>query len=122
MKKIILAVSVVFLMLCALCSCGDKATVSFDSNGGSEVESISVTVGEKAKEPTPPQRDGYAFIGWYLDDEKWSFNGYTVTEDITLKARWSKCLTFEENEDGTYTVKKFEPITESVVIPSTYKG
>lgn len=64
-------------------------TVIFDSNGGSDVESQSIIKGEKAKKPTDPTKEGYTFDGWYYQDEKWSFIGYIVTENMTLEAKWN---------------------------------
>ena len=42
-----------------------------------------------ATKPQDPEKEGYKFAGWYIDDEKWSFNGYVVTKDITLVAQWT---------------------------------
>jgi len=125
MKRIIilvLSIGVVMAVLFGLCSCGTRVVVNFDTDGGSEVESQEVLSGKHAHLPEAPIKDGYAFIGWYAGDEEWSFAGHVVTEDITLKARWAKCLIFEENDDGTYTVSDYKPIAENITIPSTYKG
>ena len=40
-----------------------KYTVTFDSNGGSAVESIEVEKDEKIKKPTDPTKEGYTFLG-----------------------------------------------------------
>ena len=88
-----------------------KFTVKFDVNGGNEtIASQTVTRGEKATKPTDPTRDGYVFLGWYVGDEKWSFVGYTVTEDITLTAKWvsNKILSVKENctlSESSLTIK-----------------
>ena len=68
-----------------------KHTVTFDIADGSPTFTQTVVHGEKAITPTEPTRLGYKFLGWYYDgadDEKWSFIGYSVTEDIKLIARW----------------------------------
>ncbi|MBO7078449.1 MAG: InlB B-repeat-containing protein, partial [Bacilli bacterium] len=62
--------------------------VSFNSDGGSEVESQKVKFGYKVAKPKDPTLDGYDFDGWYIGDEKWSFSTTLVTETITLKAKW----------------------------------
>ena len=62
-------------------------TVLFYSDE-SEISSQSVAKGEKATEPPSPKKEGYTFDGWYIGDERWNFAWYTVTEDITLTARW----------------------------------
>ena len=46
-----------------------------------------------------PNRPGYAFAGWYLNEEEYEFSTL-VTEDITLKAHWTTdyyTVTFETN-------------------------
>ena len=67
-------------------------TVTFDSNGGIEVEPQSVDEGGKATQPTSPQKAGLVFAGWYKDngtfEDEWDFNVNTVNADITLYANW----------------------------------
>ncbi len=65
-------------------------TVSFNSDGGSAVESQSIVVGTKAMSPTAPEKDNYTFLGWYNGDTKWDFDNDVVTSDITLVAKWEK--------------------------------
>ena len=73
--------------------------VTFDSLGGTSVESQEVAWGNKAKEPTiPTKKCNCEFDGWYLGDEKWSFIGYVVTEDITLTAKWIDCFGLNDKE------------------------
>ena len=65
-------------------------TVTFNSNGGSEVPSQNVVAGEQAVEPAAPTREGYSFAGWYSDSaltESFNF-GTAITGSITLYARW----------------------------------
>lgn len=72
-------------------------TVSFNSNGGSKVESQKVASGNKASKPNDPTYSGYTFEGWYtstdngttLSDSAYNFEA-EVTEDITLYAKWTK--------------------------------
>ena len=83
-------------------------TVTFDPNGGSDVAAQTVSHGNKATNPLTPTREGYTFEGWYFGDEKWSFIGYSVTEDITLTAKWKTAIytvTIDEGDNGkTYTL------------------
>ncbi len=62
--------------------------VTFDSNGGSSVQSQNVRVGATATQPATPTRTGYTFQGWYTaknGGSKYDF-GQAVTGDITLYA------------------------------------
>ena len=73
-------------------------TVSFNTNGGSTIESQSVKSGEKAKSPEPPEMEGYTFDGWYSDDaltEKFDF-AEKITKNITLYAKWTEIKKNEE--------------------------
>ena len=66
-------------------------TVTFDSNGGSDVGKIETYYGNAITKPTPdPTRTNCKFVGWYMDEEltsDYDFNT-TVTKDITLYAKW----------------------------------
>lgn len=78
-------------------------TVSFNTNGGSEVANQTVNHGEKVNKPADPTRDGYTFEGWYYQNEPWSFIGYVVTEDMVIEAKW-KAIDYTAtffNDDGT---------------------
>ena len=75
---------------------GDKdpskwATVTFNSNGGSTVASQTVKYNDKATKPADPTKSGYAFAGWYTEEQltnTYDF-GTLVTKDITLYAKWN---------------------------------
>ena len=64
-----------------------KYTVTFNSNGGSEVKAATVVKGEKVTKPTDPTREGYAFKGWFNGETEYDFDS-AVTADITLVAKW----------------------------------
>ena len=55
-----------------------------------EIEDVSVEYGTAlSASPSVPDRSGYAFDGWYLNEEEYVFGTTLVTEDITLKAHWT---------------------------------
>lgn len=66
-------------------------TVSFNSNGGSAVDSQRVREGEKAYS-SYSERSGYYFDGWLLGKNKFNFET-PITSDITLTASWKKVST-----------------------------
>ena len=77
-------------------------TVTFDSDGGSEIKPVPVKDGEKVKKTADPTKDGYAFKGWFNGDKEYDFET-AVTADITLKAKWEVVtykITYELN-NGT---------------------
>jgi uncharacterized repeat protein (TIGR02543 family) len=67
-------------------------TITFDTNGGTDVTSITAAYQASITRPENPTRSGYAFAGWYTDEDltdAFSFNampGY----DLTLHAKWSQ--------------------------------
>lgn len=64
-----------------------KYNITFDSNGGSIVESQEVLKNNKATKPVNPTKEEYVFVEWRLDGVAYDFNT-AITEDITLVAEW----------------------------------
>ena len=72
-------------------------TVTFDSNGGSDVSSQSLRYGAKATKPADPTKTAtasteYTFEGWYTDsglESAFSFDT-AIKKDITLYAKWTE--------------------------------
>ena len=113
---LLIALVLILLQACA----NQKFTVTFDSNGGSAVESVKVKKGETIEKPEDPTREDYIFDGWYLDNELFDFTT-KITKNITLKAKWSlesadltgislnlETLTLKPGETTTL-VASFEP-------------
>ena len=77
--------------------------VTFDSTGGSAVDTQLVGNGEKASAPTDPTRTGYTFVGWSTSQAggaDYNFNATSVTGDLTLYAQWTPntyTVTFDSN-------------------------
>ena len=73
-------------------------TVTFDSDGGSEVASITILAGEKVSKPTNPQKSSssseYEFLYWEYNGEEWDFEKNVVTSNITLVAKWKKVASY----------------------------
>ena len=61
-------------------------TVTFQSEGGSEVAS-QIRANTPATRPADPTKEGYTFIGWYNGESEWDFET-PVTEKLTLTAKW----------------------------------
>lgn len=64
----------------------ESFTITFDSNGANKVASVTVVKGNRLQLPVP-QKEGYEFLGWYLNGEKVT-SETVVEEDMTLKALW----------------------------------
>ena len=98
----------------------NQYTITFESNGGSEISPITQDYGTIVTAPEKPAKAGYGFGGWY-EDETLSSTPFVFTEDttitdrnITLYAKWNPL-------DGTtYTVKhNFENLDGSTYTTET---
>ena len=82
-------------------------TVTFQSEGGSEVAS-QIRANTPAARPADPTKEGHTFIGWYNGEEKWNFAD-AVTEALTLTAKWQVnqyTITFKPENGGQDIVIK----------------
>jgi len=70
---------------------GTGYTVSFDSNGGSNVAMQDVADDGFVTQPADPTMDGSTFDGWYSDEgltTPFDFVNDTVTSDTVIYAKW----------------------------------
>lgn len=67
-------------------------TVSFDTQGGSEIASQKVNRNNTAVQPVDPIREGYRFMGWFTDQTCTQAYDFTerVTKNLTLYAAWEE--------------------------------
>ena len=82
-------------------------TVTFQSEGGSEVAS-QIRANTPADRPADPTKEGYTFIGWYNGESEWDFET-PVTADLTLTAKWQLnqyTITFKPENGGQDIVIK----------------
>ena len=111
MKSIIRRiVSFAFILSFALflTSCGKKYSLSFNTNGGNEIS--SVTIDNKTEYTLPiPTRDGFEFIGWYLssDFSGDSITSITISSNTTVYAKWDELFEITLNLDGGTLDKTF---------------
>ena len=70
---------------------GPKNTVSFNTQGGSSVESQQVAEGYYASVPENPTKENEVFTGWYTDPEctdYFYFESNKIMQDTTIYAGW----------------------------------
>ena len=91
---------------CTIPASENTLTVTFEENGGSAVADMDgLSYDVSISEPTAPTKTGYTFAGWYKDENcttQWDFGSDTVTEDITLYAKWTAA------SDTAYTVHHWQ--------------
>ena len=101
--------------------------VSFQTGGGSPVESQNVLEGRKVIRPSDPVRDKYEFGGWYVDYEcttPYSFDS-PVGNDFVLYAKWNSLSIYHTvsfNTDGGSNVpnqKVYEGNTVNIPVEPT---
>ena len=93
-----------------------EINVTFDSNGGSEVNGITQLSHDYIIAPADPEREGYTFTGWYSDKalkNKFDFTGTLVNQDMTLYAGWEKIVT---PEPVYKTVTSYTDVAEEVEV------
>lgn len=92
-------------------------TISFVTNGGSEIAEVKAKNGEVISVGTPV-KEGFVFGGWYLDEAltREATLPYTVTGKATFYAKWAESLGDEdthEPEDGYEWQNPFDDVKES---------
>ena len=91
----------------------ETITVTFDSKGGSKVDSIILNKGAQLTLPKSPTYKGYNFIGWYYENGD-SFKDKTaLDDDTTLIAKWEKIV--EKAKEVEKQVVEEEPKKEEEI-------
>ena len=132
MKRSLLVIfAILCLILClGLASCGgsggtednkDYVTITFDTKGGSAIDSIQVEKGGKIPVPQDPTRVGYTCEGWYYGGVEWVFVGYVATEDMTLEASWTP-VKYTIEYVGTYGGKSTYTVEDEFDLEGYYEG
>ena len=101
----------------------DEHTLTFETNGGSAVNPVTVRHGNAVARPADPTKDKYTFIGWYADPEfTEEYDFATVLEaDKTIYAKFELTSTpigdiyvrydvlhIKQLPDGTYDLANAE--------------
>ena len=113
--------------------------VSFDTNGGNTISSVTVKKNTPVLEPTTPTKEGYEFVEWQLNGVKYDFTS-NVKKDITLTAKWKKVsssatyytVTFDTKggseiesqniKSGSLVTKPSNPTKDNYVFSNWYNG
>ena len=87
----------------------NRYTVTFDTNGGSEIAPITQDYGTAINAPADPTREGYTFIGW----DK-AIPATMPAENVTVTAQWQLAARMPDRELVIYykSVGRLNTITE----------
>ena len=100
-----------------------KYTVAFNSNGGSKVESyVKLAYKSHIAPPEIPEKEGFAFVGWYFDNtfaKEWNYDLDEVTDNITLYARWVDNADAKGCSILSATGFEIDGLTLSIVVPNS---
>lgn len=99
--------------------------ISFDSNGGSSVNPVYVGRGNAMGYVCEPERSGYTFAGWFLNNTEYVPQHSKVSSDVTLKAKWLANHTISFDSNGGSKVDTKLPVTagmEISTLPATSRS
>lgn len=101
-----------------------KVTITFITNNVDNIENMKVKKGDSINLPIL-ERNGYSFLGWYVNDEKID-NNYQFDKETILTAKWEKdgelekkyTVVFDTNGGGNIQSQVIKD-GERVIEPST---
>ena len=80
----------------------ETITIAFNADNGESVKTVNIAKGSAVGEPPIPIKQGYKFIGWFLDSSKFDFKTNLETNTV-LTAKWEedKTSTSESKPSST---------------------
>ena len=91
--KLIL-IGIIVLIACMIFAVSHAGfTVTFNTDGGSQIDNQKVMYGQLVDVDENPVKEGYTFIGWYTDKDctnRFDVNKDTVSDRLTLYSGWAK--------------------------------
>lgn len=90
----LILIGIIVLISCMIFAVSHAGfTVTFNTDGGSQIENQKVMYGQLVEVEENPVKEGYTFTGWYTDKD--CKNQFDVTKDkvsdsMTLYSGWEK--------------------------------
>lgn len=90
----LILIGIIVLISCMIFAVSHAGfTVTFNTDGGSQIENQKVMYGQLVEVEENPVKEGYTFTGWYTDKD--CKNQFDVTKDkvsdsMTLYSGWKK--------------------------------
>ena len=101
-NKVLLAEDTILYAVWEKDETSNTITITFDTKGGSKINSITIRKDAELTLPKEPTRDGYIFKGWVDKNETSIYNKVLLTEDTTFYAIWEQV---ENKKTNTNTNK-----------------
>lgn len=99
LDRFIIIVIVIIGLLVAWFALNTKGLpVSFETYGGTPIQSVRYMYGDVIERPANPKLEGYVFVDWYPNQAliaPWDFEHDKVSSEMTLHAKW------ESKQDST---------------------
>ena len=101
----------------------NQYSISFDSNEGTSVATITQDFNTPLQVPANPTRTGYTFAGWFTDEaltSSYTFPSEIPAEDVTLFAKWTinqYSISFDSNE-GTSVATITQDFNTPLQVPA----
>ena len=96
-------------------------TISFDTDGGTDISSITAAEGTVIEVPEQPQKPGYVFEGWFTEKNGSApFEFGALTQNVTAYAKWHKA---SDDVNVTYNINSpIEGVSSSPVSDTLNEG
>ncbi len=107
---IVVSVILVVIFIYSLFFSTPTYTVTFNTDGGSNVASLKVKRNKTVTKPADPTKEGYKFVSWQLAGADYNFEE-PVTDNLTINAKWEK-VEEKKEEEKTTTTKKAKKTTK----------
>ena len=116
----------------------EDITVTFEVNGGSAINKLTIKAGDKVTKPADPTKEDYIFSGWYSDANCTISFDFTkeITTSTTIYAKWTAVATYTITfnvdggsevapitvKDGKLATRPDDPIKQNCLFAGWFNG
>ena len=116
----------------------EDITVTFEVNGGSTINKLTIKAGDKVTKPADPTKEDYIFSGWYSDANCTISFDFTkeITTSTTIYAKWTAIATYTVTfnvdggsevasitvKDGKLATRPDDPIKQNYLFAGWFNG
>jgi len=84
----LIIIAIIILLFLVFCGKNEGFTVTFNIDGKEYHEISDIKQGNTIEEPKDPEKEGYSFAGWFLNDKEFNFDK-PINKNIKLDAKWN---------------------------------